>query len=226
MTRDKLLRLLAKQILGIQKNLPVLVGIDGVDASGKTTLANELAEYLKDSNRNIIRTSIDGFHNPEKVRYAQGRDSAKGYYYDSFNYQAITSLLLDPLSSGKLEYQTANFDYRVDSELVSSTQQATNDSILIMEGVFLFRPELVRYWDFKIFLDVDFKFTLQRALKRQAEKDHLGSEQQIIDKYNNRYIAGQKLYFREANPKTKADIIIDNTRFETPRIIKSLKTKT
>ena len=220
MTRNELLQFLAERILGIQKDSPVLIGIDGVDASGKTTLANELAEYLQDENRNIIRASIDGFHNPEKVRYVKGKDSPEGYYYNSFNHEAIAKVLLNPLSSGKLEYKTAVFDYRTDSEVVLLTQKATDDSMLIMEGIFLFRPELIKYWDLKIFLDVDFKFTVQRAIKRAAEREHIGSDQEIIDKYNARYIPGQKLYLQEANPKDKADIVIDNSEFEKPKIIR------
>ena len=220
MTRNELLQFLAERILRIQKNCPVLIGIDGVDASGKTTLADELAKYLKNSNRNIIKASIDGFHNPKKKRYTKGNNSPEGYYYNSFNYEAIAKVLLNPLSTGNFEYKTAVFDYRTDSEVFLPTQKAINDSILIMEGIFLFRPELIKYWDLKIFLDVDFKITVQRAIKRAAERKPINSEQEIIDKYNDRYIPGQKLYFKEVNPKYKSDIVIDNSEFEKPKIIK------
>lgn len=220
MTRNELLQFLAKRILGIQKGTPVLIGIDGVDASGKTTLADQLGEYLSGSCRDIIRVSIDGFHNPAKVRYQKGNDSPEGYYYHSFNHEAIAKVLLDPLSAGRLEYKSAIFDYRTDSEVVLPAQKATNDSILLMEGIFLFRPELIKYWDLKIFLDVDFKFTLQRAIKRVAEREHIGSDQEIIERYNTRYIPGQKLYFQEVSPKDKADIVIDNSEFENPKILR------
>lgn len=222
MTRKELLNFLAAAILKKQKDSPVLVGIDGVDASGKTTLSNELANELEKSGRQIIKTSIDGFHNPKNIRYAKGKNSPEGYYFDSFNYRAITEVLLDPLSSGKLQYQRAVFDYKTDSKIISPFQTATNNSILIMEGVFLFRPELINYWDLKIFIDVDFKITIKRAAKRTAEMEYIGAEQKIIDKYNWRYIPGQKIYFGKENPKEKADIIIDNGDFQNPKIIKAL----
>ena len=69
-------------------------------------------------------------------------------------------------------------------------------------------------------LDVNSKFTLQRALKRQTENDCIGSEQEIIEKYNQRYIPGQRLYLKSVNPKDKADIVIDNSEFENPKITK------
>jgi uridine kinase len=39
---------------------PTRVAIDGVDAAGKTTLDDELAEVLRERGRGVIRASIDG----------------------------------------------------------------------------------------------------------------------------------------------------------------------
>jgi len=88
-----------------------------------------------------------------------------------------------------------------------------------MDGVFLFRPELAGYWDLKIFVEADFKITVSRATKRDGY--YLGSDQEIQDKYNQRYVPGQLLYFQEAQPQEKADIIIGNSDFEIPVITKS-----
>jgi len=220
MKRKELLKHLVAIILEKQKDSPILVGIDGVDASGKTTLAEELVNELKGSGRPIIRASIDGFHNPKSIRYTKGENSPEGYYFDSFNHKAIAEMLLDPLSSGKLQYKTAVFDYRTDSKVVLPDQTAKNNSILIMEGIFLFRPELVNYWDIKLFVDVDFKITVKRAVNRAAERKYIGAEQEILDKYEKRYIPGQQLYFEQAQPKEKADIVIDNSDFENPVITK------
>ena len=84
----------------------------------------------------------------------------------------------------------------------------------------MFRPELVNYWDIRIFVDVDFKITVKRAVKRATEIEYIGAEQEILDKYEKRYIPGQQLYFEQAQPKEKADIIINNSDFENPEITK------
>lgn len=218
MKRKKLLKYLAAFILEKQKNTPILVGIDGVDACGKTTLAKELCSELKKSGRKIISASIDGFHNPKSVRYNKGEDSPQGYYLDSFNHKAVVDVLLNPLSSGNLEYKTAVFNYLTDSEVLLPFKTANKNSILIMEGIFLFRPELVNYWDIKIFVDVEFKTTVKRATERGVEKIHIGTKQKILAKYEKRYIPGQRLYFDQVQPKEKADIVIDNNDFENPEI--------
>jgi len=47
----------------------VRTAIDGPDAAGKTTLADELAVALRERGRDVIRASIDGFHRPRRERY-------------------------------------------------------------------------------------------------------------------------------------------------------------
>src|SRR3989338_8531755 len=147
MKKQELIKYLARVILNTKRRHPVRVGIDGVDASGKTTLADSLADYLETQSKAVIRASIDGFHNPKSIRYQKGRNSPEGYYKDSFNNQAIVDNLLAPLGdNGKLQYKKAIFDFKTDSEVVLPVETANKDSILIMDGVFLFRPELVNYW--------------------------------------------------------------------------------
>jgi uridine kinase len=222
MQSDSLFSHLGEAILGYQKGSPVLVGIDGVDASGKTTLADKLADRLKESNRQIIRASIDGFHNPRAIRYRRGRNSPIGYYRDSFNHQLIIDELLRPLISGDLRYREATFDYRLDNEVDMPSRTADSDAILLMDGVFLFRPELLGFWDIKIFLDVGFDVTIARAIERARNQEPLDSVQEIVAQYESRYVPGQELYFQEAAPQEKADILIDNTNYENPTIVRTL----
>ncbi len=221
MQADNLFNYINNAILGYRKDTPVLVGINGVDAAGKTTFADKLADRLGESNRQIIRVSIDGFHNPSIIRYKKGRRSPDGYYQDSFNHQLIIDTLLKPLSSGDLKYKEAAFDYRIDDKLNLASKKADKDAILVMDGIFLFRPELLNFWDIKIFLDVSFEVALQRAIKRARDQETSDPEQAIIDLYNLRYIPGQKLYFQEADPHDKADILIDNNNYEAPVMIRT-----
>ncbi len=79
-TRAKTIERLARKILSRHSSRPTRVAIDGRTASGKTTLADELSQKIKQAKRPVIRTSIDGFHRPKVERYARGRYSAEGYY--------------------------------------------------------------------------------------------------------------------------------------------------
>jgi uridine kinase len=218
MDRSVVLDELATRISHIKLAHPVRVGIDGVDAAGKTTLVDELVPYIRSTNREVIRASIDGFHNPARVRHARGKLSAEGYYLDSFNYDALLTFLLDPLGpAGTLRYTPGVFDYRSDREIHHQLISAAPDAVLLFDGVFLLRPELERHWDFSVFVDASFEVTLKRA--RERDLNLFGSEDDVLRQYEQRYIPGQKMYFLECQPKERASMIIDNNDANNPLIV-------
>lgn len=99
--REPLLLVLAHRISAIERTHPVRVAIDGVDAAGKTTLADELVASIETLGRPVIRASIDGFHNPAEIRYRRGRGSPEGYFRDSFNRAGLVEVLLAPPRAGR-----------------------------------------------------------------------------------------------------------------------------
>jgi len=218
MSRTSVIRKLVDAIVSIETAHPLRVAIDGIDAAGKTSLANELVKPLEASGRDIIRASIDGFHNPHEIRYRQGKDSAEGYFADSFNHESLIESLLKPLGpDGSLEYQTSVFDFQSDTQINSPTHHAQKDSILIFDGVFLLRPELINYWDFSIFVAIDFDVCIERASLR--DQYLFGSAEAVRKRYWKRYVPAQRMYLRACQPKSHADIIVDNNDFMHPRII-------
>jgi pantothenate kinase-related protein Tda10 len=79
MTRPDVVAELASRIGRVTRPHPIRVVIDGVDAAGKTTLADELVAPLTRTGRFVIRASIDGFHHLADVRYRRGRLSLERY---------------------------------------------------------------------------------------------------------------------------------------------------
>jgi uridine kinase len=210
LTRPKLLATLADALCAIISTHPLRVGVDGIDASGKTTLADELSHHIQQRQRPPLRASVDAFHHPQSIRYRRGTLSAEGYYYDAFDYAALIQALLLPLGpTGQRQYRTQTFDYRADRPINAALQQAAPNAILIVDGVFLLRPELRPYWDVTIFLDIPFETALARALERDLAL--FGSEDIVRTRYTERYIPGQRLYFEHARPRDHADMVIDNT---------------
>jgi uridine kinase len=68
----------------------------------------------------------------------------------------------------------------------------------------------------KIFVDISFKTSLQRALSRDL--DLLGSRETVTRNYQQRYIPWAETLFFIGTSQNKADIIIDNNDFHNPRI--------
>jgi uridine kinase len=217
MKRSDLLAQLAEQIASLTRPHPVRVAIDGVDAAGKTTLADELVDPVQARGLAVIRASVDGFHNPRDVRYRRGSNSPRGYYCDSFDYQALRSFLLEPLGpGGKLRYRTAVFDYRSDSPVHAPVRLAHPDSVLLFDGVFLLRPELYDFWDLTIFVDVDPDVSVQRACARHQRESSLMEDTSA--RYRQRYVPGQRLYLKLCRPKERADAIVENNDWTNPSL--------
>jgi len=192
----------------------VRVGIDGVDGAGKTCFADELAERLRASGRPTIRASVDGFHNPRPIRYRRGRGSPEGFFHDSYDYDQLRVALLDPLSPGGTgRYRVAVFDHRADEPIQAPVQQASPGDILIIDGIFLHRPEVRAYWDYSVFLEVAFDISIPRGAQRGEGSPDPGAPE------NRRYVEGQKLYLRTCEPKRFATVTINNDDLLAPYVV-------
>lgn len=213
MDRTALFKLLAARILSVAPAAVARVAVTGVDGAGKTRLADELGEEIAASGLPVIRASIDAFHNPRARRYARGRTLPEGFFLDSFDVDTLRSRLLDPLSpGGSLAYRRAAFDHRTDLPVDAPLETAEVPSVLLIDGIFLLRPALRRYWDLSIFLDVPFAVSFARmALRDGSPADEHAPE-------NQRYRLGQMLHFEEDDPKAQASIVIDYADFEAPRM--------
>lgn len=212
-SRKLIIAEIADVINKIELNHPVRVAIDGGGAAGKTTFANELVKPLEKLGRTVIRSTIDGFHNPPEIRRRQGKYSPQGYFEDSYNYPMLKKYLLEPLGSkGDLEYKESVYNFRINQPTNVETKTASKKSILIFEGIFLFNEFLFPYWDYKLFIDASFKTTMKRAIIRDNEL--FGGTRSVVRLYKKRYIPGQKMYLSKYKPYLVSDIVLNNNDFQ------------
>lgn len=214
-TRGELLGRLAEATESVTTAHPPRVAVDGPPAAGKTTLADELALLLRTRGRQVIRASTDGFHLPRAQRYRRGEYSPEGCYFDSFDYEALRRVLLDPLGpNGQRRYQHAVSDYRTDTALSQPVTIAPADAVLVFDGVFLLRPELIDRWELRVFVSAAFERTVDRA--RIRDQALYGSTAEVERRWRNRYIPAQQLYLATARPTDHADIIVHNDDLQRP----------
>lgn len=224
MIRQEAIDIVSNRISSIDLPYPVCVSVDGFAAAGKTSLARELELKIQETGRPVLNISVDGFHNTKEIRYQKGSMSPQGYYDDSFNYKAIVENVLIPLSpNGNRKFKPVIFDFRTNSHIEVPFQSATNDTILLFEGLFLQRPELKNYWNLNIFVQTDHNVSLSRAIKRDLEL--FKTPEVVTDKYENRYIPGHKIYQREEQPEGNSDILVINNDIENPELIFNNKHK-
>ena len=127
---------------------------------------------------------IDDFSNPDSVRHS-GVDQIDSYYNKCFNYEVLLGQLLDPIR--KLKHQSTRLillDLDTDRYTVEKDYNITENSIVLLEGVFLFRKEILPFLDYKIHIDIPTELMIPRALERDTSSDR----ETLIRKYTDRYI--------------------------------------
>lgn len=191
-----------------------LVAVDGPDAAGKTTLADGIARHLR---RPCIRASLDGFHRPIAERRARGELSPEGFYHDAFDLEALVAELLDPMAAGATEVCVQSYDIELEQQELR-TVAVPNEAVLLVDGLFLLRPELRSHWDLSVHLHVSEQVTLSRARSRDAVR--FGSEERVVHRYTHRFLPAQALYRYEADPFGAADVVLDNSEPSAPLVLR------
>jgi uridine kinase len=216
--RDEAVAAIVEAIDAVSCSHPVRVAIDGPAAAGKTMLADELAIALRGRGREVISASIESFLRPRVERYRRGPESARGCYEDSFDYDRLLAELLRPLGeSGSRLYRTEIYDRRADLLVDSEQLEASADAILLFDGVFLLRPELVDAWDFRVFITVAPEEIIRRARIRDAEA--YGSADDAERRFRARYLPSQQHYRGTVRPAELADVVLENDDPSRPGVL-------
>lgn len=203
-SRDRCCHQLARDLVALRS--PAVIAVDGVDGSGKTTFASRLASAIEDAGRPAIIVHEDDFLAPREVRYRLGRESPEGYFRDSYDLATLVERVLEPLRpGGDRRVQRRVFDHRTDSPIAAPVEEVPVNAVVIVEGMFLHRDELVTRWDWSVFLDVPFTETV----RRMAQRD--GSHPDLEHPTMRRYVEGQRIYLATCHPRERATVVLDNS---------------
>jgi uridine kinase len=212
LSKSELIAALSDEILHNYGKGRAIVAVDGLDGAGKTVFADALAAQLGVGHRAVFRASIDDFHQSRARRYALGRDSAEGFYRDSYDYPTFKRMLTEPFRTGWIgSFNLRAFDLKRDVPFEPKWSSGPEDALLVVDGIFLNRPELRGIWNYSIWLEVDPEIALARVKARDAQE----FEHDIANP--ERYAGGQELYLKEAKPVEAASAIIDNNDYDQPK---------
>jgi uridine kinase len=212
LSKSEVIAALAEEILHNYGKGRAIIAVDGLDGAGKTRFADALAAQLGIGHRAVFRASMDDFHQSRARRYARGRDSAEGFYRDSFDYTTFKRVLVEPFRTGSIgSFVLQGFDLKRDVPFQPKWSSGPEDALLVVDGIFLNRPELKGLWNYSIWLEVEPDTAAGRVIARDAD----AFEHDIANP--ERYSGGQELYLEEAKPLEAATAIVDNNDYDHPK---------
>ena len=105
--------------------------------------------------------------------------------------------------------------------------QVPESAVLVFDGLFLQRPELVPFWTTVVYLQADLRLDQRWLDFLLADLPALPTEAaSCIDERLTRarwprYRDGWRLYFESERPHERASIVIDNNDFAAPAVVPS-----
>lgn len=174
-----------------KKQLTLLIGIDGCGASGKSTLAN----LLKEECPNVSLVHMDDFYLPSD-QIIQVPPFQKPIGAD-FDWKRVLKQVLDPISQDKSGY-FQRYDWETD--LLAEWHHVPIGGIVIIEGVYSTRKELVDHYDFTIWVDCPRETRLLRGIERDGEDAR--------EMWENNWMISEDIYLKVHEPQERANLVV------------------
>src|SRR5262245_46213393 len=158
-----------RKILERQANIPytrsLLVGVSGIDGCGKGYLATQLQAHL--ALRGVIPALLhaDGWLNLPHKRFDQNAPAAN-FYENAIRLDQFFNQLVLPLRDRRSILLEADFVDETASDYRKHTYDYRDVAVVLVEGIFLFKPQYRKYFDLAIWIDCSFPTALVRAINR------------------------------------------------------------
>jgi len=201
---------LVREILQRRANTPetrsLLVGVSGIDGCGKGYLATQLQAHLALHGVIPAILNVDGWLNLPQKRFDQNAP-AVNFYDNAIRLDQFFSQLVLPLRDQRSIRLEADFVEETASDYRKHTYDYEDVSVVLVEGIFLFKPPYRKYFDLAIWIDCSFPTALARAIDRAQEGL---SPANTIAAYDTIYFPAQRIHLAQDKPREYADLIFEN----------------
>lgn len=165
----------------------LVVGMSGFAGSGKSTLASKLAAQLAINDSQIVR--IDNLYSAEP----RGKE-----LFDEYDWGKLAQIIQDYRAGKDISFLSRSFD---DIEKPINMQKP---EVLLIEGIKLFRQELMYFFDFSVWIDCPIDFAINRAKARDLKQGH---DDEYMKRWDSEWKPQSQEYFDTYKPNLLANFL-------------------
>ena len=165
-----------EELLKENKKEIIVIAIDGMTGSGKTTLAEELSQVYK-----APIFHADDYFLPPELRTEQRLNEPGG----NIHYEKMKKEIIDILVEGKINSTIKYKPFICKNQSYGEEKSFKLNKVNIVEGSYCLNPYFGKYYDISVFLKINEKSQIERLTKRCP---------QMINNFINKWIPLEKKY--------------------------------
>ena len=206
-----------RKILQARTTIPdtrcLVVGVSGIDGCGKGYVAGQLEARLALNGVTPAILNVDGWLSLPEKRFDQNA-LAQNFYENAIRFDQFFTQLVIPLRDRRCIHVVADFTAETASHYRQHTYDYRDVSVILVEGIFLFKRQYRTLFDLAIWIDCSFPTALARAIDRAQEGL---STANTIAAYETIYFPAQKIHLAQDSPRENADLILENDIYAKQR---------
>ncbi|MFP3376191.1 kinase [Bacillus sp. SIMBA_069] len=175
----------------------LILGIDGLSRSGKTTFVTSLKENMKQESIPFHIFHIDDHIVERNKRYHTGYEEWYEYYYLQWDIESLRQKFFQKLQN-ETKLKLPFYNNETDSSEMKKVQIPIV-GVIVIEGVFLQRKEWRDFFHYMVYLDCP----RETRFLRESEET-----QKKLSKFENRYWKAEDYYLESETPQKRANLVI------------------
>ena len=170
----------------------IIIAIDGGSASGKTTLSKMLE---KEYSATVFHMD-DFFLRP--LQRTKERLATPG---GNIDWERFLEEVLIPLKNNEsISYRKFDCSTFTLSDFIAVNPSNASE-LIIVEGAYSMHPELAKYYDYSVFLDISSSMQRERIMKRNSKEK--------AKRFFEEWIPMENCYFEELKVKERCDMVLE-----------------
>jgi uridine kinase len=190
----------------VSKQRSVLVGVSGIDGSGKGYVTAQIVKALQMKGVRAVGINIDGWLNLPHKRFST-LNPPEHFYLHAIRFDQMFAQLVLPLRDHRSLRVEADFTEETAAESRRHMHEFEDIDVIVLEGIYLLKRTFRAHYDLSVWVECSFATALERAIARAQEG--LPAEE-TVRVYRTVYFPAQEIHFQRDNPRGAATLIVNN----------------